>query len=258
MSTINDTGDIPLIADKVWTPKNPEVSLEAVEDKPMTDEEWSQSCFPHFDIPSSVTTHVDIEAWKGHVSTLSLSMGETSLLDAVLTNLVEGCNSNVGFPGNEPSVSRNNFSDPATDIPRIIDALATEVKAGHMAGPFPVGYIKKGKVNGFISVSKPGGARRQVGNLSAPRGSSFNEGIPDKTLQQWRVFQTTSRQFAEMIARSGKDSVMSCSDMVSAYKNLPVCLQQRRLQVFRLLGREFVDLRIFFGKVQNPRDEKRS
>ena len=76
---------------------------------------------------------------------------------------------------NIPSVSNNVFSDPAIDIPRIADALATEVKSGHMAGPLPMGSIKDAKVNGFMSVVKPGDARRQVGNLSSPKGASFNE-----------------------------------------------------------------------------------
>ena len=40
---------------------------------------------------------------------------------------------------------------------------------------------------------------------------------------------------------------MSCSDMMSAYKNLPVKISQRRLQVFQFCGRQFVDLRLIFG-----------
>ena len=49
-----------------------------------------------------------------------------------------------------------------------------------------------------------------------------------------------------MIARSGKNSVLTCSDMCNAYKCLPVCMKQRRLQVFSFLGREFCDLRLIF------------
>ena len=235
------------VEEKAWKPKNMEVTIQATEDRPMSDKEWAESNFPLYEIPPKVQTHVNIKAWRNQISAQHLSYGETCLVAEVFSNLTSGCDSNVGPPGNIPSVSNNVFSDPAIDIPRIADALATEVKSGHMAGPLPIGSIKDTKVNGFMSVVKPGDARRQVGNLSSPKGASFNEGIPEKTLQQWRVFQTTSRQFALMVSRAGRGSVMSCSDMVAAYKNLPVCIKQRRLQVFRFLGREFVDLRLVFG-----------
>lgn len=58
----------------------------------------------------------------------------------------------------------------------------------------------------------------QVGNLSAPRGASFNEGIPAQLLQQWTVVQTTARTFSEMLAKAGRSCIMSKSDMVAAYK----------------------------------------
>ena len=78
-------------------------------------------------------------------------------------------------------------------------------------------------------------------------GTSFNDGILPRTLQIWKVKQTTSKKFAEMVARAGQNCLMSCSDMVSAYKNLPVKLDQRKLQVFRFCGKDFVDLKLVFG-----------
>ena len=50
-----------------------------------------------------------------------------------------------------------------------------------------------------------------------------------------------------MIVRAGRDCILSCSDMVSAYKNLPVKMEQRCLQVFRFCGRDFVDPILVFG-----------
>ena len=59
--------------------------------------------------------------------------------------------------------------------------------------------------------------------------------------------QTTSRDIADMIIRAGRNAILTCSDMSSAYKNLRVILSQRRLQVFRFCGKEFVDLKLIFG-----------
>ena len=116
-----------------------------------------------------------------------------------------------------------------------------------MVGPFEPGQIKGTKVNGFISIKKPNGARRQVGNLSDPSGLSFNENINPAALKRWKVKTTTSSQFAEMLMRAGKNAIMSCSDMTNAYKNLPVTTGQRCLQVFKFWGKHFVDLRLIFG-----------
>ena len=105
-----------------------------------------------------------------------------------------------------------------------------------------LGSLPGAKINGFMSVAKPDGSHRQVGNLSLPKGKSFNDGIHQNTLKIWSFQQTTSKQIANMISRAGPNCMMSCSDMVSAYKNLPVTIDQRKLQVFRFCGKEFVDL----------------
>ena len=119
--------------------------------------------------------------------------------------------------------------------------------AKNMAGPPDLNAVEETKVNGLISVSKPDGSCRQVGNLSHPVGLSFNDNIDEEILKTWTVKQTTAKQFADMIVESGQGSLMSCSDMVSAYKNLPVKKEQRRLQVFQFGGKHFVDLKLIFG-----------
>ena len=170
--------------------------------------------FPFHKIPSNIVTHVNIEKWKEYILLLRnkkhLSY-HVPLMEKVLENLQEGCDSGVGPPGNQPTHSKNSFDNPSLDIPRILDAIATEVKAKTMSGPFPIGFIPNAKVNGFLSIIKPGGARRQVGNLAAPRGASFNEGICEESLKEWQVFQLTSKQFSYKIARAGKNAVFSCS-----------------------------------------------
>ena len=217
----------------------------------MSEEDWNKSGFPFFNLPAKIETHVNTGQWQNRCTEMengNFTKGSVKLMKSVLENLTKGCDSQVGPPGNSPSITENAFIDPTLDIPRIADALAIEVSNGHMAGPFPINHILDAKVNGFLSIVKPTGARRQVGNLSAPKGRSFNEGINPVLLHEWKVTQTTSKHFSDMISRSGKNSIMSCSDMVSAYKCLPVCIKQRRLQVFSFPGKEFIDLRLIFWR----------
>ena len=232
--------------EKTWSPKNVEIIMQATDDVPLSKAEWDQIGFPFHDIPNKVETHVNTKMWRFYTKERTGKPGE-DLMKIVLKNLIEGRDSGVGYPGNIPTMSKNSFDNPSIDIPRIADSLATEIKAKTMAGPFPLGFVENSKVNGFLSIVKPGGARRQVGNLASPAGSSFNEGISEESMKEWRVFQLTSKDFSHKVVRAGKGAIISCSDMVSAYKTLPVCIKQRRLQVHHFLGKEFMDLRLVFG-----------
>ena len=58
-----------------------------------------------------------------------------------------------------------------------------------MASLFKPGYIREVKVNSFMTVVKPGEARRQEGNMSAPVDQSFNEGILEGSLKDGRGFK---------------------------------------------------------------------
>ena len=188
-----DLAPLPLISEKQWVPKNPEVKLKVSEDIPLSDDQWEQLNFPYHPIPPTITTHVNCSLWEARLAEMDSDpqmVGQAGIMRTVLNDLTCGCNSGVGPPGDQPSVSPNLFQNPAIDLPRIIDAITTEVKQQHMSGPFKIGSVKSAKVNGFISVVKDSGARRQVGNLSAPAGLSFNDGISKNTLKEWKVVQT--------------------------------------------------------------------
>ena len=168
------------------------------------------------------------------------------LLSAVLTQLEQGADSGVEPPGTDVTKCTNFFPDPQ-DCLKMADALATEIKAGNMAGPLNSKDFPTTKVNSFMAVPKPYGHRRQVGNMSAPEGNSFNDGISTETLNAWGVVQTTAKQFAYKITRAGRNSTMSKADMVNAYKTIKVCMKQRRLQGFQFCGKLFLDLCLIFG-----------
>ena len=169
------------------------------------------------------------------------------IMSLVLAQLKFGTDSKVGHPGNLITHTPNYFSEPTIDLPRIADSLASEIKAGHMAGPLRQTDHPDVKINGLMAVPKPSGDRRQIGNLSSPHGQSFNDGIPEEALLEWPVHQTSARAFSNMVVNAGWNSVMSKSDMVAAYKTLPVCMKQRSLQFFSFLGALFMDLRMIFG-----------
>ena len=115
----------------------------------MSDQEWSESGFPFNPVPPNIITHVHTDVWEQKVLQLEAagSRVQAKLLQKVVDQLRSGADSQVGPPGDSPTRVENVFLDPEVDVPRIGDALASEVSRGHMAGLFPVGTVKRGKVN---------------------------------------------------------------------------------------------------------------
>jgi hypothetical protein len=241
---------LPSHQKKEWIPKNQEVRWPFMPvERTLSEEEWEMSAFPTFALPAQVSTKVNTKEWRSKTDALKDSIighAAVPLLESVLQQLVTGADSGVGPPGNKVTKSRNFFSDPE-DCKKMADALATEVKGGNLSGPLDPEMFPETKINGFMAVPKASGDRRQVGNLSSPEGSAFNDGIPLEVLQIWPVTQTTARQFALKITRAGRNSILSKCDMVAAYKTLKVCQEQRRLQGFLFCGKLFIDLCLVFG-----------
>ena len=98
--------------------------------------------------------------------------------------------------GTAQTQTNNWFLDPPRQLPRIVDALASLTKNGHIAGP--IFHLDKNdfKVNSIMAVDKPGGHIRVVGNLKTPIGQSFNEGNSEYKKKDWPVFMTTVALFA--------------------------------------------------------------
>ena len=169
-------------------------------------------------------------------------------MNEVLVQLINGASSQVEPPGTSLTQSNNCFPDPPQQLPRVVDALASFTKGGHIAGPIFNFDITKFKVNSIMAVKKPGGHVRVVGNLKAPKGQSFNEGISEDKKKDWPVFMTTVAQFAKMIVNAGRGAFMACSDLKDAYnKMIPVTVEQRRLQAYNFCGALFIELKLIFG-----------
>lgn len=235
---------------KLWRPKNPEIVWPDMDKETrLSQEQWDKTGFPSCSLPSSIVPRVSKHAWSEEIKKAERSVNghaAVPLLNQVLCQLDVGVNSMVGPPGTQITRSSNFFTHP-TDIQRMADALATEVKKGTMAGPFNPGDLENVKINGFLAVPKANGDRRHVGHLSAPKGRSFNDGVDKATLKEWPVAMTTSRQFAAMLCNAGKEANMSKSDMVGAYKCLKVTKDQRLLQGFEFCGKVFIDMCMIFG-----------
>ena len=251
----NSSHTPPTPKPSVWKPKNPDIAWPHMDTETLlTQDQWEETNFPSQPLPTTVTGVVNTTAWDKRISELLdselVNMGLVNLMRQVGEQLTQGADSHVDSPGTslthgENWVSQGAKSEDATA--RIADALASFTKAGHMAGPLFKEDVSKYKINPILAVKKPGGHIRVVGNLKSPKGKSFNEGIPEAKLSEWPVTMLTARKFAKMIVKAGRDALISCSDMCDAYKMIPVCLKQRKLQAYSFCGALFIELKLIFG-----------
>ena len=106
--------------DKVWQHKNPEVKLKMLHDGCMSESEWKESNFPSHAIAPKISTPVKCEVWKNSLERMSEGSqcrGHIDLMQKVLVNLTEGCDSKVGPPWDSPTVCTNIFPDPPINLP---------------------------------------------------------------------------------------------------------------------------------------------
>ena len=59
-------------------------------------------------------------------------------MEEVQEQLMQGVDSGVCEPGTRITRTKNLFPTPETDVIRILDALWSQVKKGHVAGPFKI------------------------------------------------------------------------------------------------------------------------
>ena len=217
----------------------------------MTQSEWEQTGFPHHPLPTEVKGVVNVEVWYQKIEQLLVGAeaphGLIRIMQDIAQQLSHGASSHVGSPGSDLTQGHNVLHNPSEELPRVVDALASFTRNGHMAGPLFNLPRSQFKTNPLMAVTKPGGHVRVVSNLKSPPGQSFNEGINSDRLKDWPVTQLTAAQFGKKIFAAGQHAYMACSDLKDAYKMLPVEECQRKLQAYFFCGALFIELKLVFG-----------
>ena len=76
---------------------------------------------------------------------------------------------------------------------------------------------------------------------------SFNGNVDPNLKSCWPLTQLNARQFSFMVRNMGIGAYMGKSDLSSAYKCIPVAIDQRELQRFMFGDMVFEELRLIFG-----------
>lgn len=166
------------------------------------------------------------------------------ILDAILNG------ASIGYTGSR-SESRPHINNlpTANDAPAVITAaIATEVAAGRMKGPYdqPPPFIRVSPV-GLVAKKVAAGAAakyRMIHHLSWPHGhdSSINHNINDIPLSL-----STIDDAMASIKRLGRGSLLMKFDIAAAYRCIPVRSHDQPLLGIYWNGQWYMDSALPFG-----------
>ena len=157
----------------------------------------------------------------------------------------------IGFRGTCHGRAAENNQSAIRRRAGVTLAIAAEVSAGTTRGPFHRPPLPGLVINPLSARDRTGGGARLILDLSAPRGSSVNDGID---ADQFRMSYTTIDEAVRLIfALGGRGALLSKVDIRAAFKLIPVRPDQRRLLGFRWNGQYFYQTAISFGSRSSPR-----
>ena len=166
------------------------------------------------------------------------------LLREVVSDVTLGAN--IGCKGyfRRPTKASNAPSAFA-DGRKVTDAVADWISKGFAYGPIPLSEVPRGaKFSGIMTRPKPNGSVRIILNLSAPKGSSVNDGIDSS---EFPTVMSSTTKWLQALHRAGRGCLMAKVDWADAYKHLAVRLEDTELQYFTWLGMAFKELSLVFG-----------
>ena len=169
---------------------------------------------------------------------------DSPLLEAVCMDLRNGAD--IGCVGVCRQASRSkNSTDSFRFGEHVTDAIASWVKKGFVYGPVALEDIPAdAKVNGIMCRPKPDGSVRVILNMSAPAGSSVNEGID---IDMFPATMSSTLKWLAVLDKAGRGCKIMKIDWADAYKHVPVRPEDISLQWFSWLGMGFAELCLIFG-----------
>ena len=144
----------------------------------------------------------------------------------------------------------------ATRNPEVVsDLLSTEVKNGYVIGPFSEPPFEIYRINPLgIAERKYSHKKRLIVDLSAPHNIDTHQSLNsliDKS--EYSVKYTRIDDAIDVIKRFGVGSVMNKTDVVSAFKLLPIRVDLWRFHGVKWQGKFYFWTRLCFGSRSSPK-----
>jgi len=131
----------------------------------------------------------------------------------------------------------------------ITDTIATWVKKKYVIGPFSTPPYKDLNISPLMATEQKTKVR-PILNLSAPIGSSLNDAVDKLDIR--KLTMCSAKKFGQTLLHIGKNAKFAKSDLVDAYKLIPIHPSNWKFYGFKWLGKFFVDTTTLFGSNTAP------
>ena len=140
----------------------------------------------------------------------------------------------------------------ARDRPEVIDEyLAEECSVGRVVGPLNPALFPGIQANRFGVIPKgTTGKWRLIVDMSFPEGSSVNDGVSESLCSLTYI---GVKDAVKAVVARGRGTLLAKVDIKSAYRNIPVHPDDRRLMGMHWRGDLFVDTALPFGLRSAPK-----
>ena len=189
------------------------------------------------------------------VSPINVSFLNFCLLDHpdqdFVTFLIHGFTHgfDIGYRGNITPGQQRNLLSARNNPTAVSAAIRKELDRGHTSGPFASPPFRVLHCSPLGAVPKKDGSHRIILDLSSPRGSAINEGIPEEL---FTVHYSSFDDAVKMVHSLGQGAFMAKLDIKHAFRLCPVRAEDWVHLGYYWLNKFYIDTRLPFGSRSSP------
>ena len=232
----------------IFSIKCPEIEVLSNYDKAPHSSFWNN--FPKNVEKTSHSTCVNVQEFENLISTCKDKWSFQQKAIAKRSAKVLKLGNKTKFKNNlKPVFNSVNTKSAFTNGRCITDTIAVWIKKNYVIGPFSSPPFKKFNTSPLMAAVQKTKVR-PILNLSAPKGTSFNDAVDKNHLR--KLTMSSAKKFSQTLVRMGKNAKFAKSDVVDAYKLIPSHASEWKYFGFKWLGKFFTDTSTPFGSTAAP------
>ena len=197
--------------------------------------------------------------WRNYTTPLIINNWSQALrnhpdkqfVDYIVNGLAQGFHIGVD-PIHRCTSCEDNMRSAYEHPQPVEDYLATELAAGRIAGPFDPHELQEVIVShfGVIPKANQAGKWRLILDLSSPKDSSVNDGIPSELCS---LSYITTDDAVEKVMELGIGCLLAKVDVEHTYRNIPIHPEDWSLIAMKWKDKIYVDTVLPFGLCSAPK-----
>ena len=208
-----------------------------------TDKNDSSDKIKYSPLPTNIISPVNVDVLEQCLT----NHPDRNLVNFIIHGFTFGFD--ILYSGSLSQTSPNNLLSARSHQNNVSAAIAKEVSRGHTSGPFLCQPFPVLHCSPLGAVPKKDNTYRIILDLSSPRGSSINDGIPPDICS---VHYSRFDDAVDLVLQHGSTTYMAKLDIRHAFRLCPVRPQDWPLLGYYWDQHYYVDTRLPFGSRSSP------